>query len=189
MRVFAALIPPEHVIEDLDEFLSPRRDAREAGDLSWSRPASWHITLAFMEQARPDAVESFIDALADGAVDSDPPLLQVRGGGAFPMVERAKVLYAGVPDLTGALARLSERTRNAASVSGCSPDGREFQPHLTLARSRRALEASRWVRILDTYIGPSWVPDEVAVMESHLGGGPARHTTLARIPLGPASTD
>ena len=87
MRVFAALIPPEHVVEDLDEFLSPRRDDPAARALGWSRPDSWHLTLAFMGDAPPDAVDRFIERLADGALDVEVPGLQVRGGGAFPVVE------------------------------------------------------------------------------------------------------
>ncbi|MDO5504175.1 MAG: RNA 2',3'-cyclic phosphodiesterase, partial [Actinomycetia bacterium] len=184
MRVFAALVPPLSVVQDLSEFLSPRRDDPAARELSWSRPDAWHITLAFMGQARPDAVDSFIERLAEGGLAEAPLTLQIRGGGAFPMVERAKVLYAAVETRTGDLARLSERTRMAAAVTGCSPDGRAFVPHLTLARSRRATEASRWVRVLDTYTGPTWTADEVAVLESHLGSGRPRYAVLETIPLG-----
>lgn len=184
MRVFAALVPPEHVVEDLADFLAPRRDDPAARLLSWTRPQTWHITLAFMGMARPDAVEDFVERLEDGALDVLTPPLQVRGGGAFPTVERAKVLYASLPDPSGSLARLSQRTRNAAAVSGCSPDGRAFTAHLTLARSRRATEATRWVRVLDAYLGPVWQPTEVSVIESHLGHGAPRYATLAEVPIG-----
>lgn len=187
MRVFAALIPPDHVTEDLDDFLSPRRDDQAASLLGWSRPQSWHLTLAFMGAARPDAVEAFVERLAQGAVNVAVPQLQVRGGGAFPVVERARVLYAGVPDPSGSLERLSERVRSTAAVTGCAPDGRAFLPHLTLARTRRPIEATRWVRVLDTYVGPPWQPEEVAVVESHVGQGRPRHSVLERVPLGRGS--
>lgn len=187
MRVFAALTPPEHVLEDLEDFLSPRRDDSAARALSWTHPDAWHLTLAFMGSARPDAVDAFVERLAEGALDVAPPPAQIRGGGAFPVVERARVLYAAVPDAAGALGRLSERTRSAAAVSGCAPDGRAFVPHLTLARSRRPIEATRWVRVLDTYAGPAWTPTHVAVIESHLGPGRPRYAVLAEVPIGPVS--
>lgn len=185
MRVFAALTPPTDVLEDLEDFLSPRRDDSAARALGWTRPADWHLTLAFMGSARPDSVDGFVDRLADGTLDLQAPTVRIRGGGAFPVVERARVLYAAVPDGTGDLARLSERTRAAAAVSGCSPDGRAFVPHLTLARSRRPIEATRWVRVLDTYAGPPWTPTHVAVVESHLGQGRPRYAVLAEVPIGP----
>lgn len=182
MRLFAALVPPVSAVEDLADFLAPRRDDPAAWALSWSRPESWHVTLAFMESARPDAVDAFIERLGEGALTLSVPPLQVAGGGAFPVVERAKVLYASLPS-SDQLARLSERVRNAAAVSGCSPDGRAFLPHLTLARSRRPIEATRWVRVLDAYRGPSWTPTEVSVIESHLGSRGPRYTTLAEVPI------
>lgn len=184
MRVFAALLPPDHVLEDLEDFLSPRLDDPAASALGWTRPDAWHLTLAFMGSARPDAVQAFIERLCEGALAVAPPPLQIHGGGAFPAVERARVLYAAVPDVTNGLGRLSERTRSAAAVTGCSPDGRIFVPHLTLARSRRPIEATRWVRVLETYTGPSWTPTHVAVLESHLGQGRPRYAVLAEVPIG-----
>ena len=190
MRVFCAVIPPDRATLDLDDFLDTRRDDPSARRLGWSRPDQWHLTLAFMGSARPDAVDALVERLASGPLDLPAPALQIRGGGAFPVVERAKVLYASVAGDLDALGRLSERVRTAAAVSGCSPDGRAFVPHLTLARSRQPIEATRWVRVLETYAGPTFAADRVAVVESHLGGGRPRHEVLAELPLGePDDTD
>jgi 2'-5' RNA ligase len=46
---------------------------------------------------------------------------------------------------------------------------------------------SRWVRLLDTYAGPSWTVDEITLVASYLGEGPRRrprHEVLASLPLG-----
>jgi 2'-5' RNA ligase len=184
MRVFCAVIPPERAVQDLDEFLDSRRDDPSARGLGWSRADQWHLTLAFMGSAQPNAVNDLVERLAGGTLDLPAPTLQVRGGGAFPVIERAKVLYASVAGDLDVLGRLSERVRNAAAVTGCSPDGRAFVPHLTLARSRRAFEATRWVRVLETYAGPTFTADRVAVVESHLGGPRPRHDVLAEVTLG-----
>lgn len=188
MRLFAALVPPDHVIEDLADFLEPRRSDPAARELSWSRPESWHITVAFMGSAPADGVDDFIERLGDGRLDLPVAPLQVRGGGAFPAVERAKVLYAGVTDGAGTLGRVGERTRNAAAAAGCGPDGRTFSPHLTLARSRRPIEATRWIRVLDAYSGPTWQPTEVSVIESNLGRRGPRYALLASVPIGAGPT-
>lgn len=187
MRVFAAIVPPERVREDLAEFLDPRQDDPSARELRWVRPQEWHVTVAFMGSARPDAVEAFVEQLHGGVLDAAPPVLQVRGGGAFPVIERARLLYAGVEDPSNALDLISATTRAAAARTGCSPEGRAFVPHLSLARSRRPMEATRWVRVLDTYLGPMWTPRHLAVIESHLGGDRPRYTVLDEIPLGPFS--
>lgn len=187
MRVFAALVPPETVVADLADFLDPRRDDPAARGLSWTDPQQWHVTVAFMGSARAGAVDAFLEQIHGGVLDATPPVLQVRGGGAFPVIERARLLYAGVDDASNTLARISASTRAAAARTGCSPDGRAFVAHLSLARSRRPMEATRWVRVLDTYVGPSWTPSHLAVIESHLGGGRPRYAVLDEIPLGPFS--
>jgi 2'-5' RNA ligase len=184
MRVFCAVIPPERALLDLDEFLDTRRDDPAARALGWSRADQWHLTLAFMGSARADAVDALVERLTDGTLDLPAPSLQVRGGGAFPVVERAKVLYASVAGDLDVLGRLSERVRAAAAVSGCAPDGRAFVPHLTVARSRRPFEATRWVRVLETYAGPAFTAHRVTVVESHLGGVRPRYDVLAEVPLG-----
>ena len=59
-------------------------------------------------------------------------------------------------------------------------------PHLTLARLKRSIEATRWLRVLDTFISPSWRVREIELIASHLGEGPRRrprHERVARLPL------
>ncbi len=77
--------------------------------------------------------------------------------------------------------------RAACSVVGAAPEGGPFLPHVTLARLPRPVDASRWVRVLDGYRGPSWTVEDVAVVASHLPrerGHRPRHEVLARLPLG-----
>ena len=64
--------------------------------------------------------------------------------------------------------------RAAGAKSGADGEGGRFHPHVTLARTGRPVEATRWLRVLDVYCGPSWQATEVALVESHLGEGPRR---------------
>ncbi|MEI2827955.1 MAG: 2'-5' RNA ligase family protein [Dermatophilaceae bacterium] len=71
--------------------------------------------------------------------------------------------------------------------SGAPPDGKRFVPHLTLARLKRPIEATKWLRVLDTYRSPRWHLDEIDLVASYLGEGPGRrprYETAATIPLG-----
>ena len=89
------------------------------------------------------------------------------------------------------LDRLATGVRAAATKAGADPAGGRFRPHVTLARVRRPLEATRWLRVLDTYRGPAWTAAEVALVESHLGEGPRgrpRHQTRATFELGRPAT-
>ena len=61
MRLFVAVVPPEPVVEHLDDFLEPRR---AAADFRWTRPEHFHVTLAFMPAADELRLEEYVDRLA-----------------------------------------------------------------------------------------------------------------------------
>ena len=94
MRVFVAVDPPDEMVEDLDAFLDARRDAGEG--LRWTPPSQWHLTLAFMAAAPERVVEDLVDHVAEAAARRAPVQLALAGGGCFPDVSRARVLWAGV---------------------------------------------------------------------------------------------
>jgi 2'-5' RNA ligase len=189
-RMFVAVIPPEEVVEDLEEFLAPRR---EAAPFRWTLAEQLHLTMAFAAQVPDRSYEEMVDRLAEAAGRRSPMEARIAGGGAFPHVGRAKVLFAGIVTDADAdeLERLAVGVRNALTVAGVEVDGQRFRPHLTLARMRRPIEATNWVRVLDTYSGPSWTVDEIALVASHLGEGPRRrprHEVVETFRIGPAGS-
>jgi 2'-5' RNA ligase len=174
MRLFTAVVPPEEAVEDLDEFLAPRR---EAASFRWTVPEHWHLTLAFMGEAHERHLDDLTDRLERAARRRTPFTLQVAGGGAFPNAARARVLFADVRADARAgteLDRLATGARAAASKAGIAVDGARFRRHLTLARLGRPEEVTNWVRLLDAYAGPTWLVEEVALIASHLGEGPRK---------------
>ncbi|WP_341926521.1 RNA 2',3'-cyclic phosphodiesterase [Nocardioides psychrotolerans] len=186
-RMFVALVPPDHVLEHLDEFLAPRR---EAASFRWSLPEHLHVTLAFMASVPEHRLDDLVERLGLAAARRTPFTTRVVGGGAFPDVARARVLYAGL-SLTGGVRqevdRLAAGLRIAASTAGTEIDGQRFHPHVTLARLGRPTEVTRWVQLLDGYEGPSWQADEVSLVASHLGEGPhkrPRYEVVETFPLG-----
>src|SRR4051812_49023948 len=161
-RMFAAVPLPDDVVTDLEQFLEPRR---EASPFRWTRPESWHLTLAFMADVPERSLDDLLERLTRAGRRRTPFTLSVGGGGAFPGPNRAKLLYAAVqaaPDALEELRRLSTGARAAAAKAGAPVDGATFRPHLTLARLNRPhltlarlnrpVEATRWLRVLDTYL-------------------------------------
>ena len=172
MRMFVALVPPPAVLEHLEEFLAVRREA--GPELRWTLPEQWHLTLAFMPSVADRHLDDLSDRLGQAAARRSAFPLALAGGGAFPDPARAKVLFARVETEGEELERLVTGVRAAAGKAGAGPDGGPFNPHVTLARSGRPLEATRWLRVLDAYRGKTWWAQEAALVASHLGEGPRR---------------
>ena len=172
MRMFVAAVPPPEVLEDLEEFLSVRR---EAAAFRWTVPDQWHITLAFLADVPDRAYDDLVERLTRAARKRHPMRANLAGGGAFPNVGRAKVLWAGVElDDAEELRRLATGCRAAASKAGIEVAGERFKPHVTVARTGRPVEATAWVRVLDGYRGPAYDLDEISLIASHLGEGPRK---------------
>lgn len=190
MRAFAAIVPSEVAHADLEAFVEPRREVESV--LRWTPAHLWHVTLAFVADVPEDALDDLVDAVAAVAASAAPIPLRIEGAGAFPDAAAARVVWAGISSTTpGCLAdleRLALRTRTAAGRAGLAPAGGTYRPHLTLARSRRPFEATRWLRAMDVYVGPSWTADEVTVFVSrgHRGGRPF-YEAEAICPLGGGS--
>jgi 2'-5' RNA ligase len=171
-RMFVAVVPPEGVVEDLEEFLAPRR---EAAEFRWTVPDQWHLTLAFSPNVPDRSYDDLVARLTRAAAKRSPMQARIAGGGAFPNVGRAKVLFAGVETHDQEeLRRAATGARAALVKAGAEVDGQRFRPHLTLARMGRPVEATNWVRLLEGYTGPSWQIEELALVGSHLGEGPRR---------------
>jgi 2'-5' RNA ligase len=187
--MFVAVVPPDHVLEDLEEFVTPRR-----GEVPfrWTQPEQWHLTLAFARDVPERSYDDLVDRLGRAARKRSPMEARIAGGGAFPNVARAKIVYAGVETDLEEIRGLATGARAAVAKSGADVDGQRFKAHLTLARITRAVEASNLVKLLDAYAGPAWAVEEIALVASYLGEAPrnrARHEVVETFSLGRAGSD
>lgn len=185
VRMFVAVIPPAEVVEGIEEFLEPRRDADPT--LRWTEPYQWHLTLAFLPEVGARALDDLIERLTRAAARRSPFTVTLADSGAFPSPERARVLWLGATaDPPESLSRLATGVRAASNKAGAVVEGGRFRAHLTLARVRKPQDATRWLRVLDAFGPVSWSAGSIELIESHLGQGPAghpRYETIGSYPL------
>ena len=184
MRLFVAVVPPVETVEHLEEFLEVRR---AAGEFRWTTPEQWHLTLAFMRSVADRHLDDLVERLTRAGHRRTPFEVAIRGGGAFPNVGHAKVLFADLAHDGTVLPHLATGVRAACAKAGAEVEGGRFRAHLTLARLGRPQEVSNWVRLLDAYDGPAWRVEEFVLIESHLGEGPRkrpRHEVVETFVLG-----
>ncbi|MFI1995838.1 RNA 2',3'-cyclic phosphodiesterase [Actinoplanes sp. NPDC020271] len=123
-----------------------------------TRPAKWHVTLAFLGELSR-STDEVAAALAD--VPAPPAFsLRMSGGGRF-----GSVVWAGLAGNRQALTSLRESVRLALDNAGFTIDARPFRPHLTVSY-RMAPEV---LDALESYTGPPWTVTSFALVESLLG--------------------
>ncbi|MGW0829770.1 RNA 2',3'-cyclic phosphodiesterase [Streptomyces prunicolor] len=161
MRLFAAVLPPEDVTAELASVVDELRSLPGAGALRWTGRPGWHFTLAFYGEVDEDVVPELSAGLEQTARRAEPFGLAVRGGGQFG---DGRALWAGVEGDISALRQLAERCEEAA-VTG---EHRRYRAHLTVARSREAVDVRPYLDRLDGFAGRSWTVGELVLVRSNL---------------------
>jgi len=181
-RCFVAVPIGAETREALSIALARWRGEPALRELRWVTPQSWHVTLAFLGDVDPFDVPQIADRVAAAVGGHAGDEIPIGGVGAFPSQRRARVIWYGVRDADRRLGALATTVRAALDVR----EAGAFRPHVTLARSASAVDVTRWIRTADAPASRLQIRD-VRVMRSHLGHGPARHETLATIPLAVAA--
>jgi 2'-5' RNA ligase len=178
------------VAAEIDRLRAVERAAGRA--VAWVPVQNLHLTLKFLgEQPEPRLAE-VVPALSLAARLCRPFAIALKGVGAFPTLDRPRILWVGLTE-GGAEARaLQERIEAALEGQGLGRDARPWHPHLTIGRipddrrwRREAGPALREVLAgLATQSFGRLLIDRVVLMRSDLGPGGARHRELASVPLG-----
>jgi RNA 2',3'-cyclic 3'-phosphodiesterase len=188
MRMFVAVVPPADIVEDLAAFLEPRQDSDP--NLRWTDEFQWHLTLAFLAEVPGRKVDELLQRLQRAAARRTPFTLRITGTGAFPSPAHAKVVWLGTEsEPSTELRRLATGARAAAGKAGVDVNGGRFRPHVTMARVRRPVDVTRWLRVFGAYQSRPWQLDEIQLIESHLGQGPHRKPRYEVVETFPLSGD
>ncbi len=141
-------------------------------------PDRVHLTLAFMAAVPEPLVGSLAEALAALAETWTP--FTLRYSGEVGRFGRA-VVWAGL-DECAELHELAGAVRGAVAEAGVPVEDRPFRAHVTLARGGRRgvrggdLQAHRIRRT-------AWPVERARLIESRLGGGPARWRQVRELPF------
>jgi 2'-5' RNA ligase len=181
MRLFAALVPPDEVLDEIERVIAPH--VGRMPELRWPDRATWHITLAFFGEV-PDRALAEMQVRLERAVRRHTTLdLAFAGFGAFSSVRRARVFWAGVTG--GSLTRLVNSVRAQGRRAGAvQTDEKRFHPHLTLARSRTETDLRPLVESLEGFSGSPWRAERVRLVRSYTGPQ-VRYESLGEWALAP----
>ena len=127
-RLFSAIEIPGGIAERLTLHRAGLSGAR------WVDPENYHLTLRFIGDVDEPTARDFTAAL--GMIEAAPFELRLNGLGSFGG-GKPRAIIAGFAPSEGleVLRRANER---AAREAGLPPEGRNFKPHVTLARLKGA---------------------------------------------------
>jgi 2'-5' RNA ligase len=164
---------------------APLRDALGRG-VAWVAEPALHVTIKFLGDRDQPFVDRLAATLAPRLRPLAPTVLRLGTVGAFPSLDRPRVLWLGVAS-NPTLARLYQEVEAACAALEVPREQRAFHPHVTLGRVRDGArvdgKALSRAAAGVAFRAESRV-DSVDVMESTLGRSGARYRVAAPVPLG-----
>ncbi len=182
LRVFCAVELPEEVRSEAAGYIARLRGEFPRLKVGWDRAEKLHLTLKFLGELEGERVER-LSAAASRAADFAPPFeIAVEGTGLFPPRGLARVLWLGVRDERGGLARLGERLEDECAAEGFAREKRAFHPHLTVARLRHpeGVRPLASLHAASEFASAPFRVSEFVIMRSQFGPGGSRYSVLSR---------
>lgn len=179
MRLFVALALPEAVRKELSRIVGLIAPVNPG--VRWVPEENYHLTLAFLGGVSDERVSDVVSALRSGVAGIVAGSARLDVLGAFPSARRARVLWVGLADAEGVIARLSTAVGEAVAALGFPREDRPFTPHVTVGRRKDAapLRAPQPIPV-----APMAVPvDRVTLYRSHLGRPSPRYEVVDAVGL------
>lgn len=179
MRLFTAIELTDSARRHLVDVQQSLRHAVREG-LSWTTSDNLHLTLKFIGEVSDHRVDSLCDALREASAKS----MQLRTGGLvlFPPRGPVRIIACGFAGDAGNVLMLQDHIESLCERQGIARETRHYVPHVTLARARRPLGASKREEVSRIGIpdGPQFDCRQFVLMQSHLESSGARYAVVAR---------
>ncbi len=185
MRLFVALNLPPAVRATAWNAAEPLRRA-VSGGVSWTREEALHVTLRFLGEQPASVAEALASHLARPLAAATPPPIELATVGAFPSMQRPRVVWLGGPT-NSALAGLYQEVERACDALGFAPEGRPFRLHVTVGRVRQGarFDAEAFIRAAaEVQLHAAFAATTIDVMESELSPAGSRYRVVAAVPIG-----
>lgn len=159
--------------------------------VAWVPPQNLHVTLQFLGGQSEERLAAAEAALGDAVALSAPVDVTFHGIGAFPGLERPRILWIGLAHGALEVRALQARVSDALAARGFPKEDRPWHPHLTIGR---VFDDRRWrreagperqsavARAATTTFGTLRVA-EVALMRSDLSAAGAHYTVRRALTL------
>jgi len=188
IRAFVATNLPVKAIDPLRDYQRRLQGSLESWrpGISWTSPASLHLTLRFLGEIEEPLVAALGDRLSEAAARCETFDFTLGGVGAFPSLQRARVLWAGA---TGdGLLPLATTVEDSLEQIGLPREERPFSAHITLGRLKSPLNLAPVLGTVALFPPTVVTVREIILYSSRLTPKGAIYQTLRRAPLRRATT-
>ncbi|MDD1769505.1 MAG: RNA 2',3'-cyclic phosphodiesterase [Methanomassiliicoccales archaeon] len=146
---------------------------------------STHVTLKFLGEVNEDAVRSIEECMKAASIDVKRFEVTVKGAGVFPSRSKARVVWTGMEGAEP-MGLMAARLEDCLEPLGFPKEGREFRPHLTLARVKDPRMSSAAAQVADDFKDTEFgrqIVSELLLKKSVLSQKGPSYSTVLSVPL------
>ncbi len=186
IRTFIAIDAGDRVRKRAGDLIDRLRVS--GAPVKWVNAANMHLTLKFLGNIPSDEISGICHLVEELVEDFPPFAVHCQGVGAFPNIDRPRVVWLGITRGHDEIVALQQRIDQAMSEIGIRPEPRQFHPHLTLGRIRRGdptlEQLTQLLRKNADFDAGTFDVNDVAVYSSSLKRQGPEYTPLVRAELG-----
>ncbi len=184
LRTFIAFKLPEKIVVSINNV--QQRLKSYGFDVRWVKPENIHLTLKFLGDIQKSDTEAISEAIFESAKSYVSISLATKGIGAFPGIQRPRVIWVGISGQLNTLQELQKTLDAKLAVMGFPREKRPFTGHLTLGRVKGRIEPKRFhaaLRDVGVFEPEAFVADTLVLYKSELKPSGAVYTRLYGVSL------
>jgi len=146
MRAFIAIELPQQIKDSLSQI---QKQLKESGaDVKWVGPGNIHLTLKFLGEIDDEKIEKINGIIEDTARDKPSFKMHISSIGAFPKIDYPRVIWVGIDAGDSETKEVVKELEEKIQKIGIPKEERAFSSHITIARTRSALNRDKLVQKL-----------------------------------------
>jgi len=136
VRTFIAVDLPSNMLVRIEEITTYFMRKTPPKALKWVDMDNLHLTIKFIGEITEDKLEPVKHILSKALEDQNAFDIEISGLGMYPNKNNPRVIWLGIAG-GKPLIQIFNSLDQALTTLDIRPEGRDFTPHLTIARVRR----------------------------------------------------
>ncbi|MBC8549561.1 MAG: RNA 2',3'-cyclic phosphodiesterase [Candidatus Brocadiales bacterium] len=141
IRVFIAIEINSEIKDKLSEYLSKLK--RTGADVKWVSTENIHLTLKFIGYIEKEALINLNEIINDAVSGIEPFSISIGNIGAFPSLNKPRVVFASVQERGNNLLRIYEKLDKGVGQLGIKKESKKYVGHITLGRVKSQKNISK----------------------------------------------
>jgi 2'-5' RNA ligase len=184
MRLFVAIEIPEEIRNDMMRWIATLSQAIPDPHhrLRWVKKDQLHLTLKFLGETGDDQLPALSQVLRSASLENSTFSMSFSQVGHFG----GRVIWLGLKSGVEEATRTARLIENACTSIGFVTENRPFQPHITLARSKKnpgTIQLQTLPLSIKSHAFGPFDVSQISLVRSTLTPSGAFYETLAQFPL------